>query len=141
MNNITLYAVYLKVGDIMPKIDYNALGQALDTSWGRTSTPKTASYSVKFSLAGDILIASYQAVVNFATEKEMILMKRMYENESKEVIAAVLKSVKAAYKELTNESLTTKENETSTSIEIIGFNVHNPKRTAYVRRKTSFEIA
>jgi hypothetical protein len=65
----------------------------------------------------------------------------MYENESKEVIAAILKSVKAAYKELTNESLTTKENETSTSIEIIGFNVHNPKRTAYVRRKTSFEIA
>ena len=58
----------------MSKINYNALGQALDTSWGRTSTPKTASYSVKFSLAGDILIASYQAVVNFATEKEMILM-------------------------------------------------------------------
>lgn len=141
MNNIALHAVYLKAGDTMSKINYNALGQALDTSWGRTSTPKTASYSVKFSLAGDILIASYQAVVNFATEKEMILMKRMYENESKEVIAAVLKSVKTAYKDLTDESLMTKENKTSTSIEIIGVNVNNPKRTAYVRRKTSFEIA
>lgn len=125
----------------MSKINYNALGQALDTSWGRTSTPQTASYSVKFTLAGDILIASYQAIVNFVTEKEMILMKRMYENESKEVIAAVLNIVKTAYKDLTDESLTTKENKTSTSIEIIGFNVHNPKRTAYVRRKTSFEIA
>jgi hypothetical protein len=125
----------------MPKIDYNALGQALDTSWGRTSTPKTASYSVKFSLAGDVLIASYQAVVNFASEKEMILMKRMYEEESREVIAGVLKNVTSMYKDLTGKSLTTKEYNSSTSVEIIGFNVHNPKRTAYIRRKTSFEIA
>ena len=125
----------------MPKIDYNALGQALDTTWGRSSTPKTASYSVKFSLSGDVLVASYQAVVNFASEKEMVVMKRMYEDESKEVIDQVLKNVKAVYKDLSGNSLTTKEHSTSTSIEIIGFNVHNPKRTAYVRRKTSFEIA
>lgn len=125
----------------MPKIDYNALGQAIDTSWGRTSTPKTASYSVKFTLAGDVLVASYQAVVNFASEKEMILMKRMYESESQDVIAEVLKNVKSVYKDLSGNTLTTKEYNSSTSIEIIGFNVHNPKRTAYVRRKTSFEIA
>lgn len=137
MNNYCIF----KVGDIMPKIDYNALGQALDTTWGRSSTPKTASYSVKFSLSGDVLVASYQAVVNFASEKEMVVMKRMYEDESKEVIDQVLKNVKAVYKDLSGNSLTTKEHSTSTSIEIIGFNVHNPKRTAYVRRKTSFEIA
>lgn len=125
----------------MPKINYNALGQALDTTWGRSSTPKTASYSVKFSLSGDILIASYQAVVNFASEKEMIVMKRMYEEESIDVINGVLKNIKSVYKDLTGNSLTTKENNSSTSIEIIGFNVHNPKRTAYVRRKTTFEIA
>ena len=125
----------------MPKIDYNALGQALDTTWGHTSTPKTASYSVKFTLTGDILTASYQAVVNFASEKEMLVMKQMYENESIDVVAAVLKNVKSVYKDLTGNALSTKEQSSSTSIEIIGFNVHNPKRTAYFRRKTSFEIA
>jgi len=125
----------------MPKIDYNALGQAIDTTWGRTSTPKTASYSVKFSLAGDVLVASYQAIVNFASEKEMIVMKRMYEEESRGVIAEVLKRVKEVYKDLSGETLTTSEYNTTTSVEIIGFNVHNPKRTAYIRRKTSFEIA
>lgn len=125
----------------MPKIDYNALGQAIDTSWGRSSTPKTASYSVKFTMAGDVLVASYQAVVNFASEKEMILMKRMYEEESQNVIAEVLKNIKSVYKDLSGNTLTVKEYNTSTSVEIIGFNVHNPKRTAYVRRKTSFEIA
>ena len=133
--------VIFRCGDIMPKIDYNALGQALDTTWGHTSTPKTASYSVKFTLAGDILTASYQAVVNFASEKEMLVMKQMYENESIDVVAAVLKNVKSVYKDLTGNALSTKEQSSSTSIEIIGFNVHNPKRTAYFRRKTSFEIA
>lgn len=125
----------------MPKIDYNALGQAIDTTWGRASTPKTASYSVKFTLAGDVLTASYQAVVNFASEKEMIMMNRMYEEESSDIIQAVLKSVKAVYKDLSGSTLTTKEHSTNTSVEIIGFNVHNPKRTAYFRRKTAFEIA
>lgn len=125
----------------MPKIDYNALGQAIDTTWGRASTPKTASYSVKFTLAGDVLTASYQAVVNFASEKEMIMMNRMYEEESSDIIQAVLKSVKAVYKDLSGSTLTTKEHSTNTSVEIIGFNVHNPKRTAFFRRKTAFEIA
>jgi hypothetical protein len=125
----------------MPKIDYNSLGQALDTTWGRTSTPATASYSVKFTLAGDVLTASYQAVVNFATEKEMATMKRLYEEESNLIIEAVLKNVKSVYKNISGNTLSTKETTSSTSIEIIGFNVHNPKRTAYFRRKTSFEIA
>lgn len=125
----------------MSKVDYNALGQALDTTWGRTSTPKTASYSVKFSLNGDMLTASYAAIVNFASEKEMIMMKRAYEEESRRVIEAALKSVKSVYKDLSGGPISTKELGSSDSIEVIGFNVHNPKRTAYFRKKMSFEIA
>lgn len=134
-------------------IDYNALGQAIDTSWGRTSTPKTASYSVKFTLSSalgsnaegedgsPILTASYAAIVNFGTEKEMALMKQMYESESIEIINAALKNVKAVYSELSGKTLKSKEYSTSDSLEIIGFAVHNPKRTAYYRRKTAFELA
>lgn len=122
-------------------IDINSLGQVLDTTWGRYSTPMTASYSVKFSLQGNILTASYAAIVNFGTEKEMILMKRRYADESNDVIEAAVKNVKAAYKEISGKSLSTKQYASSDSIEIINFNVHNPKRTAYYRRKTSFELA
>lgn len=125
----------------MPKIDYNALGQALDTTWGRSSTPKTASYSVKFTLSGDVLTASYQAVVNFASEKEMNVMYRNYSEESIEVINVALKNVKSIYKNITGDSLKSKEVGTNDSVEVIGFNVHNPKRTAYFRRKTTFEIS
>lgn len=125
----------------MPKvIDINALGQAMDTTWGRCSTPKTASYSVKFSLSGSLLTASYAAIVNFASEKEMIVMKRKYEEESQSVIDAALKNLKSIYKDLSGDSLSAKESSSTDSIEIIGFNVHNPKRTAYFRRKTVFEV-
>ena len=127
----------------MPKaIDINALGQAIDTTWGRSSTPKTASYSVKFSfLGGDRLLASYQVITNFVSESEMIRMKRSCSEESEKVIDAHVKSVKDVYKELTGDTLTMKENVSTESLEIIGFNVQNPKRTAYYRRKTTFEIA
>ena len=124
----------------MADIDYIALGQAIDTTWGRSSTPKTASYSVKFTLQGGSMIASYQAVVNFGTEREMIDMKRVYESESTSIINESIKSVKSIYKDLSGSSLKVKEVNSNDSIEIIGFGVHNPRRTAYYRKKTVFEI-
>lgn len=123
------------------KIDFNALGQALDTSWGRSSTPKTASYSVKVTMMGpDRLMASYQAIVNFGTEKAMIEMKRKYVSESEEITNAFMKRIKEVYKDLSGSSLTAKEVNAIDSIEIIGFNAHNPRRTALFRRKAIFEI-
>jgi hypothetical protein len=127
----------------MPKtIDINALGQAIDTTWGRSSTPQVASHSVKFTFQGsDKILASYVVIINFASEKQMIEMKRSCAEDSDKVIAAHVKSVKDSYKKLTGETVTLKEESSSDSIEIIGFNVHNPKRTAYYRRKVIFEIA
>ena len=124
------------------KININALGQALDTSWGRSSTPKTASYSVKVTLLGEgRLQASYAAVVNFGTERQMIEMKRRYAEESVSIINEVLKNVKANYKSLAGSALTLKEETSRDSLEIISSNFHNPKRTAYYRRLTVFEVA
>ena len=125
----------------MADIDYNALGQAIDTTWGRSSTPKTASYSVKLSIVGpDRLLASYAAVVNFGTEKQMIEMKRRYSDESESVTSAVLKTVKGSYKDLCGSALKTHEISTSDSLEIINCGVHNPRRTAYYKRRTVYEI-
>jgi len=125
----------------MADIDFNALGQAIDTTWGRSSTPQTASYSVKLRMLGpDRLEASYAAVVNFGTERQMIDMKCRYMDESKSVTSAVLKVVKANYKELSGETLKAKELLASDSLEMINLNVHNARRMAYYRRKTIFEI-
>lgn len=125
----------------MSDIDFNALGQAIDSTWGRSSTPKTASYSVKLTMLGpDRVLASYAVVVNFGTERQMIEMKRRYDEESRAITSEVLKHIKAVYKDLAGEALSTKELSSVDSIEIINYNVHNLKRTAYYRRKTVFEI-
>jgi hypothetical protein len=126
----------------MSDIDYNALGQAIDTTWGRSSTPQTASYSVKVTMLGpDRLLASFAAVVNFGTENEMIQMKRRYSEEAGSIINEFLRIIKANYKKFSSSSLTAKEINSTDNLEIINFNVHNPRRTAYYRRKVVFEIS
>lgn len=125
------------------KIDFNALGQAIDTTWGRSSTPKTASYSVKLSLLGpDRLLVSYAAIVNFGTERQMIEMKRAYEGEADSVVSEVIKKVKSIYKDLTGSALAAKAvtDGSTDSLEIVNMNVHNARRTAYYRRKAVFEL-
>jgi uncharacterized protein (DUF2344 family) len=135
-------------------IDYNALGQAIDTTWGRYSTPVVNSYSIKISMASpDMLSVSYQTIVNFASEREMILVKRNESEQSLKNIKTAMDIIKKSYseivknkiKEADNEispksTLKLKEGHTSDSVEIVGLGVHNPKRTAIYRRKTMFEI-
>lgn len=86
------------------------------------------------------LLASYQAVVNFGTERQMIEMKRAYSEESRSIINEVMKQVKSSYKDLEGSALSLKEVSSVDSLEIIGHGVHNPKRTAYYRRKTVLEV-
>lgn len=127
---------------MMSDIDYNALAQALDTTWGRSSTPKSSTFSVKFSIQGpDQLSAMYMTIVNFGSELQMVEAKRRYEEESLGVLKEVLKSVKSTYKDLTGSELKTKELTSSDSLEVVNMNFYNSKRTAYYRRKTLFELA
>lgn len=123
-------------------LDIPALGQAIDTTFGRSSTPKTASYSVKFTLHGTtMLVAKYAAIVNFASEKQMIEMKRAYDKESDSVIDASVARVKEIYKDLSGSSVSLKQQDSDESVEIIGCGIHNLKRTAYYRKNVTFEIA
>lgn len=127
----------------MPKvININALGQSIDSTWGRSSTPRSASYSVKFTLqGGDRVIASYSVITNFVSEKQMIEMKRNAKEESNQIISKSVQQVKETYKQLTGENVSFSEESSTDSIEIIGFNVHNPKRTAYFRRNVVFSLS
>jgi hypothetical protein len=125
----------------MADIDYNALGQAMDTTWGRSSTPRSCSHSVKWTMLGpDRMMASYAAIVKFVTEKEMIETKRAHVQESESVLDANLKDIKTRYKDLSGLSLKTSELSSVDQLEIINMNVHNPLRTAYYRRRVVFEL-
>jgi hypothetical protein len=119
----------------------NFISQAIDSSWGNSSTPQTASYSVKMALVGDDkLKVNYLAIVNFSSQNELTRMKKAYEEEADRVIDAVLKNVKAKYKDLSTKTLKLKEESSSDDVEVINLGVHNPKRTAYYRSVAIYTI-
>lgn len=125
----------------MPELDYNALGQAIDTSWGRSAAPIVNSFSVKMKMIGpDMLSVSYQTIVNFASERQMLQVKLREAEMSAQNIKSVIDAVKNHYKETTSKSLKLKEVSTGDSVEIVGFGIHNPKRTAIYRKQVVFEL-
>jgi hypothetical protein len=128
----------------MPKvINYNALGQILDNTWGRTSTPKTSSYSVKFTYAGgDRLVATFNCIMNFASSGEAQMIKKTTQNDADTLVSHYTKSLKSKYKEITSESLTLKEVSATDSVEMIGGGYHHTsKRTAYYRKTFIYEMS
>jgi hypothetical protein len=120
----------------MDDIDFNALGQALDTSWGRSSTPKTASYSVKSKIQGsNQLLVTYQTVINFRTQVELLKAKHRFVEESVSITNDALKQTKSLYKEITGSALKAKELSSTDSIEMV-----SPRMAVY-RRKTIVEVS
>ena len=125
----------------MSELDYNALGQAIDTSWGRSSSPIVNSFSIKMKMVGqDMLSVTYQTIVNFASERQMLQVKLREADLSLSNIKSVLDAVKQSYKDLTSKTLKTKEVNSGDSVEIVGFGVHNPMRKALYRKQVMFEI-
>lgn len=125
-------------------LDFYALGQAIDTSWGRSSTPKSSSYSVKMTMSGeDAIVFTYTAIVKFTNKCDMILLKRAYAEDADKVIQASIKRVKDSYKELTGKTITlkAKEDTVSDSLEVISYNAFALSRSAYFRRKIIVQVA
>lgn len=130
------------MSDRKKKLDVSAIAQCIDTTWGRSSTPKTASQSVKMDMISpDMMRVRYVAVVNFGTEREMIEMKRRYESEAKSIVDAHLKHLRDSYKDLTGSTLTMKASDPVNSLEVVNFNVHNPKRTVWFRSTLLVELS
>lgn len=123
-------------------VNFAALGQAIDTTWGRSSTPNVHTHSVKLNIdSADKLVASYITVVHFDSGRHMHELKRLYEEESAKITKLHIDAVKTRYKELTGKTLKVSEVTSSDSLEYIQSSPYGPKRTAYYRRKTLFDIA
>ncbi len=123
-------------------LDLNALGNAIDTTFGRSSTLGVPTQSIKYKvLSNEKIEATFNAIVNLVNDKEMIDLRKRYTDEAKDTIAASVKRVKETYKDLTDgETIKFKQISESDSFEIINLNIYNRKRTAYFRFKVIFEI-
>lgn len=154
------------MADNKKTIDFNALGQAMDSTWGRSSQEKEASYSdpeeretTEWSIVGRSKSAGfagrsvkasfldenriqikYGAMVNFGSENERLKMSREWQLEAKTITNEALKKIKEVYKEFSGDSITLKEVTANDSIEVIGGLLHNPRQTAYYRRIAIIEV-
>ncbi len=147
----------------MKTVDLEALGQAMDTSFTRSSAssgPVFATHSIKFGFSpGKTLKIKvvYSCVVNMVRDREMYESKTLAEKEGDAYIEAAIKQIAKDYRENVKgedhdteveeivepnlkDSIRFKRVDVSTSIEIIDLNVYNGKRSALVRRIAFFEV-
>ena len=127
-------------------LDFDALGNALNTTWGKSSTGSISTSSIKTKLHGNHLTIYYVTIVNMTSDREAQVMKDNYTKSADSEIEQYLKKVKSEYKENLTEgskyskTLKTKEIARDSSIEIISMNSFNGRRTAYFRRQVKFEL-
>jgi hypothetical protein len=126
----------------MSNIDFNALGQVIDTTWGRSSTPNTSGYSVKISmLNADMMLVTFQTYVNISSFHDHAVAKKKAKSEAEVVLSATLKSIKKRYKDLTGKSLSLKLVNSEDGFDMVNMTVFSATRQALFRSKMSVEIS
>ena len=125
-----------------PTVDVNALAQATDTTFGRSSTTKTATFPIKMRQVGsDRLQADYICSVNFVQQVSLRDMKKKCDDEAKSAIDDALSKVKKEYKDITGKALKVKKLATvDSSIEPVAMNFFNPVRRGYFRYRIVYEL-
>lgn len=127
-------------------LDLNALGQALDTTFTRSSAssgPVLNTHSVKAGFAPGEKVrvkVTYSCIVNMVRDRDIVESKSRYESEGDSYIEAATKQILKEYKELAGKSLKLNRVDVGTSVEIVDLNIHNNKRTALFRRIAFFDV-
>ena len=118
-----------------------ALGQILDTTFGRSSTVDSATASFKTKLQGAILTVTYACIRKFASERDQWEQTKDFDKESAQLTNDFMKEAKKDFKAAVGSALKVKEQSSTTDFEVIGVQGHiNPARTVYCKRITVFEI-
>ena len=66
--------------------------------------------------------------------------KKVFENESNQATNNRMKEIKKEFKDAAGRTLKAKQLTSEDSIEVINASPHTPRKTAYYRRKTLFEV-
>jgi hypothetical protein len=115
---------------------YQALSDVIDSTFGSSSTGKSASYSVKMKVVGDERMeVVYTSVGNFIAKGDQgsAQIKRKFHDEGKEVIKQALEKVKEEYKDVTDKKISFKVDSESDDISLLQGSYQNPKRTCLYR--------
>ena len=119
--------------------EVNILGQILDNSYGRSSSPD-GTWSIKTSLAGDTMTMKYTTIVHFASERGLGDQVQNCVAEATQRIDAYLKEVKTAFKDGAGRVLKTTDNGGMDDVELIQSTARSPRKVAYYRYSRNFTI-
>ena len=119
------------------------LGNIVNSTWGRSSTAKVPTMSLKCEIIGDsALKVSYVTLVTFASDQAMSQQMPALENEAVQISGKYLAEIKKEFKSESGHDLKTKVKNTVPSVEIVSLQPHiSPKRTAYYRHVTFVELS
>jgi hypothetical protein len=118
-----------------------ALGQILDTTFGRSSTTESATASFKTKLQGEMLTVTYATIRKFASEQDRQEQASDFDRESAQLTDDFMKGTKKDFKEASGSALKVKEQSSMTDFEVIGAQSHiSLAITVYCKRITTFEI-
>jgi hypothetical protein len=124
----------------MDFMDINLIGQAINDTWGSSSTAKSHTMSTKASLAGQQLTVKYMTVINLGSIHESEKARQDNKDDGVKVIDQYVKELKKNFKELSgNRTLKLKEVNDHDSLEIVSMSPYNPRKTAYYRLNIVFD--
>jgi len=118
----------------------NILGQILDTTFGRSSTAKSPTFSIKTTMSGDRINVTYTTIVNLVTDRVMRDQVREEERISEKLIGDFMNEVKKEFKKVAGSSLKINKGDSTDEIELISMSSYSPKRTAYYRRRAVYTV-
>jgi len=122
--------------------EINALGQILNDTWGQSTRGdfRTPTMAMRSTLEGDHLSCNYTTVVHLASERNVRDQVKTFADESIKLTSDFMKSLRKEFKESTGRALKVKEVGTSDSVELITASPFTPRKTAYYRRFTRFQV-
>ncbi|MAH42352.1 hypothetical protein CL614_01335 [archaeon] len=122
--------------------EINALGQILNDTWGQSTRGdfRTPTMSIQTSLQGDTLSCNYTTIVHLASERNLRDQVKVFEDESIKLTSDYIKELKKEFKESSGRALKVKEIGTTDSVELITASPFTPRKTAYYRRFTRFQV-
>lgn len=120
--------------------EVNALGQILNDTYGASSTVAAPTHSIKYVMQGDVITFAYTTIANIVMGFDPHEQLKEQARESVTRIKAKVKDTEKSFKAAAGRDLKLKEISSDDSVEVISMSPHNPKRTVYYRRKTSYKI-
>lgn len=122
--------------------DIRALGEIIDTTWGRSSTGRKPTMSFTAKLTGEnTMTIMYKTVSVFANEIDRRSQMSNLEAEGKQAVAKYLKRCQAEFKKETGRALKAEIIKGEPSMEIIQLQSHvSPKRNVYFRYNAWVEL-